>query len=163
MTKGNKIVSIILFIIYMLLLIWVIIFKTMPYLTYMPARSLNLIPFKGTAVYNGHYDYKELVGNIIVFVPFGVFISMAVRKFNLVAAFMGGFALSAIFETIQYALICGATDVTDVIMNTAGALIGAIVFLIFKAIFRKHYIEVINGLGIVMLLMLMIFIKLVAY
>ena len=163
MTKGNKIVSIILFIIYMLLLIWLIIFKTMPYLTYMPARSLNLIPFKGTAVYNGHYDYKELVGNIIVFVPFGVFISMAVRKFNLVAAFMGGFVLSAIFETIQYVLVCGATDVTDVVMNTAGALIGAIVFLIFKAIFRKHYIEVINGLGIVMLLMLMIFIKLVAY
>lgn len=155
MTKTDKVISIILFIIYILVLTWVIIFKTMPYLTYMPERSLNLMPFKGTAVYNGHYDYRELIGNVIVFVPFGVFISMVIRRFNLVAAFMGGFALSVGYEVVQYILICGATDVTDVIMNTAGALIGGIVFLIFKAIFKKHCIGVINGIGIVMLLALL--------
>ena len=163
MSKTNKLISSLLFIIYILLLTWIIIFKTMPYLVHVPARSLNLIPFKGTAVYNGRLDYRELVGNIIVFVPLGVFISMAIRKFNLVAAFMGGFTLSVIYEAVQYVLICGATDVTDVIMNTAGALAGGIVFLIFKAVFRKRYIEVINGIGIIVLVALVAFGMLVMY
>lgn len=157
MSKKNKFIAVSLFIIYILVLTWIIIFKTMPYLTYMPARSLNLIPFKGTAVYNGRYDYRELVGNIIIFIPFGVFISMAVRKFNLVAAFVYGAVLSFVYETIQYILVCGAADITDVIMNTAGALIGAIVYLIFKVIFKNKHIEVINAIGIVMLLMLIAF------
>lgn len=157
MSKKNKFISISLFIIYILVLTWIIIFKTMPYLTHMPARSLNLMPFKGTAVYNGRYDYRELVGNIIIFIPFGVFVSMAVRKFNLVAAFIYGAILSFMYETVQYVLICGAADITDVIMNTIGALSGAIIYLIFKAIFKNKHIEVINAIGIVMLLMLVAF------
>ena len=157
MTRKNKIITFILFIIYILLLTWIVIFKTMPYLTHMSARSLNLEPFKGTAVYHGRYDYKELVGNILIFVPLGMYISVVVRKFNLVAAFVAGFTLSLIYETVQYELICGAADVTDVLMNTLGALIGAILYLILKALFRKKHIEIINTLGIVILCIFLAF------
>ncbi|MBR0434669.1 MAG: VanZ family protein [Lachnospiraceae bacterium] len=157
MTKRSRIVSIILFLIYILLLTWIIIYKMDFMLTRMPDRSLNLVPLQGTAKYHGHYDYKELFFNVIIFIPLGMFVSMAIKRFNLVAAFCGGFFLSVIYEAVQYVLVCGVADVTDVITNTGGALIGGIVYLIIKAIFKKNHIKVINTMGMMAFIILLMF------
>ncbi|MBQ9580619.1 MAG: VanZ family protein [Lachnospiraceae bacterium] len=157
MTKRSRIVSIILFLIYILLLTWIIIYKMDFMLTRMPDRSLNLVPLQGTAKYHGHYDYKELFFNVIIFIPLGMFVSMAIKRFNLVAAFCCGFMLSIIYEAVQYVLICGVADVTDVITNTAGALIGGIVYLINKAIFKKNHIMVINTVGMIVFIIMLMF------
>ena len=48
-----------------------------------------------------------------------------------------GFMLSLTYESIQYVLTIGFPDVTDLIDNTLGAIIGVIIINIISAIFRE--------------------------
>ena len=47
------------------------------------------------------------------------------------------FILSLTYESIQYVLTIGFPDVTDLIDNTLGAIIGAIIINIISVIFRE--------------------------
>ena len=48
-----------------------------------------------------------------------------------------GFMLSLTYESIQYVLTIGFPDVTDLIDNTLGAIIGVIIINIISVIFRE--------------------------
>lgn len=45
-------------------------------------RGVNLVPFMGSAVVNGRVDLREIIENVIAFIPFGVLIGIfvALRK-----------------------------------------------------------------------------------
>ena len=60
-----------LFIVYLLLLIWIVLFKMQFSFNTMPHfRGLNLIPFAGSVVKNNQLDYNEIILNLIAFIPF---------------------------------------------------------------------------------------------
>ncbi|WP_062389712.1 VanZ family protein [Demequina iriomotensis] len=70
----------------------------------------------------------NLIGNIVLFIPFGTVVAlMTPRGFALrvlTATFLGA-ALSTAIESTQY-LLGRVADVDDVILNTAGAFLGAL-------------------------------------
>ena len=80
----------------------------------------------------GYYSYfiYLFVGNIIWFVPLGVYIG--IQKGSLIKAILLGFLLSVAIEAGQYIFSTGVTEVEDVILNTFGCLLGCIPFHLFK-------------------------------
>lgn len=113
--------------VYLLILLWIILFKlsidVAPVLDYQ-TRSLNLIPFAGSSRDN----LREIFYNFVVFIPFGLLLSVNLKRANIWRrlAFVCIFSLAA--EMIQFVLAIGATDITDVITNTAGGFLGLILY-----------------------------------
>ncbi|MBQ1817116.1 MAG: VanZ family protein, partial [Clostridia bacterium] len=60
-----------------------------------------------------------------------------------------GFLVSVLYEALQYLLAVGSADVTDVILNTLGALAGAGAYFLLKAIFKGRTDRVIALAGLI--------------
>lgn len=46
--------------------------------------------------------------------------------------------ISLIFECIQYVFGLGASDITDIITNTIGGLVGVVIYMLIKTIFNDR-------------------------
>ena len=112
---------------YLLILVWLVLFKftldLSPILDYQ-TRSLNLIPFAGLSRNN----LRETIYNFVVFIPFGLLLSVNLKRANFWRrlAIILGFSLAA--EITQFVFAIGITDITDVITNTAGGFLGLILY-----------------------------------
>ena len=92
----------------------------------------NFIPFNGSGM-----SYRiDLIINSLLFVPFGFLLSMKAKK-NLKGMLLIFVPIGAsiIFESLQYILHLGATDITDTIMNTVGGCAGFLVYMISYKLF----------------------------
>lgn len=133
MKKEQRLTGILLGI-YLILLTWLILFKLqLPLGGWVPYRSLNLIPFGASLIVNGAVDVQEILYNGLVFLPFGLYLGMLqpCRSWWKNLLVMAGVSLA--YETLQYLLAIGASDITDLLMNTAG---GAVGLLVFSALFH---------------------------
>lgn len=97
---------------------------------------LNLKPF----VYLFDYPTMKkallnLIGNIAMFIPLGIVWPVAFKKLNthgkVIAA---GVGVSATIELLQLPFFDRATDIDDLILNSAGFLIGYGIYLLVKKI-----------------------------
>ncbi len=85
----------------------------------------NLVPLRNSG---GPVD---LLGNIVLFLPIGVLLSMALKRethstwARVLLVFGAGLLFSAFIETTQLWLPTRSADVDDVIFNSCGALLGA--------------------------------------
>ncbi len=102
--------------------------------------NVNLKPFRMFTLYyntfqNGDYFFTlvNLFGNLLVFVPLGLFPALLFRKESWFRAVWVGGGLSLLIELGQY-FLGRATDVDDVILNTLGALLGYWLFLLLRQI-----------------------------
>ncbi len=95
--------------------------------------SLNLIPFQW-ANYPKAMAFDNIFGNVAFFMPFGVLFPLALRRMNAGKTILAGFLLSLFFEIIQYVTDTGGADVDDLILNTLGVALGALLFLMLKRI-----------------------------
>ena len=67
----------------------------------------------------------NLAGNVAVFVPLGIFLPRLWRPMRKIWLFLPALVLViAAVEGIQYVTLLGVCDVDDLILNTAGGLIG---------------------------------------
>jgi glycopeptide antibiotics resistance protein len=96
--------------------------------------GVNLVPLRGIygELHNANREigFANVLGNIFMFVPLGVFLPMVVtwRWREIVLA---GALFSALIEVLQF--VAGrSADIDDVILNTAGAAIGAGVVLVTR-------------------------------
>lgn len=75
----------------------------------------------------------DVIGNVFVFIPIGftfagvLSVLPGVRRFVLAVG--GGVLLSLFIETVQLRILTRATDVDDLIFNTLGAAIGAVLLI----------------------------------
>ncbi len=127
--RGNMLLYTIS-ILYMFALISVILLK---YGLETGLGSLNLIPFQW-ASYPKAMAFDNIFGNVAFFVPFGVLCPLVFRKLNAGKTILAGFLLSLFFEIIQIATDTGGADVDDLILNTCGVALGALVFILLKRI-----------------------------
>lgn len=115
-----KLVSKIVFSVYVVLLLWLILFKTsfdiISVFTSVHIRDINLVPFLGPV--------SGMVENFLIFIPLGLFSSMYFEKVTFWKKLIFVFALSLTLETLQYIFSIGMSDITDVITNTLGGLFG---------------------------------------
>ena len=76
------------------------------------------------------FSSLNLVGNILAFIPFGIFVpillSSKVGLFRRV--FFFSLALSLSFECTQLVLYIGTFDVDDLILNTCGGVVGYVIY-----------------------------------
>ena len=82
--------------------------------------------------------FANLFGNILIFVPYGFFISMASRSRGFFKTLFCSMGLSLCVEIIQLFTRVGSFDVDDILLNTIGGVLGYITFLICNGIRRKH-------------------------
>lgn len=96
--------------------------------------SSNFVPFKTISTYiqaifdgsmNIDIPIKNLVGNLIMFLPMGIYLPFFIVKINKVSIFTILMIILLFFiETIQLVTRRGSFDIDDFILNTVGALIG---------------------------------------
>ena len=70
-------------------------------------------------------------GNLAVFVPIGFFPALLFRKANWKHSLAIGFGMSLFIEVVQY-FIMRNSAVDDVILNTAGAMCGYLVYMLLR-------------------------------
>ena len=105
--------------------------------------GLNLLPFRVIkqtryeVLVNGNFNYFliNFVGNIVMFLPIGFCIPLLWRLKPGWAVAVGA-ACSLFIELMQLRLARG-TDVDDLILNTLGALLGMLSYLLFRKVAPK--------------------------
>lgn len=66
------------------------------------------------------------VGNIVWFVPLGMYLELGKRVKPLWKILLWGLALSLLIETLQYVFGTGVSELDDLILNTLGCGCGAV-------------------------------------
>lgn len=110
------------FIIYILLLYYIVTFQDNNY------GTNNFVPFKEIFRYNitSSLFIKNVVGNILLFVPFGIFVTHYIKNKKIYPTIFLSILVSCSIEFAQMKI--GRTaDIDDVILNTSGGIIGYIV------------------------------------
>jgi glycopeptide antibiotics resistance protein len=89
---------------------------------------VNLIPFQVFKIYE--VTDKQILGNFIMLLPMGIFLPILFRKMdNLLLVFLAALMTSTLIEFLQLATKFRSADVDDIILNTAGAVLG---FLFYR-------------------------------
>jgi glycopeptide antibiotics resistance protein len=71
---------------------------------------------------------NEVVQNIAIFIPFGIYISMLVREWSFGKRLLPIIATTVGFEVIQFFSGTGRADITDVVDNVLGGVIGLVFY-----------------------------------
>ena len=78
--------------------------------------------------------WAELISNVVVFIPFGLFLAeflASAKRFSagrrLGLATLASFGLSLCIECLQLLLRVGFFELTDLVMNTLGAFVGVLI------------------------------------
>lgn len=125
------------FAIYILLLI-LILFRTRH-----PERSVNLVPLRGIISFLSGSDLvsnkdsaavlhafavSNLLSNIVIFVPMGVYITLFNKNRVIWKNTLLIMIVSTLVEIIQVIFRFGIGDIDDIILNSIGGLIGILIY-----------------------------------
>lgn len=118
---------------------FVLYFTLMPIITSLlfifnhPYDSMNFVPFIDVLNNRGDF-FRQVVLNVIMTIPFGFLVPLVKNEnVKLLKIIIYTFLLSLSIELLQ-PLINGSrsADITDLITNVIGGIIGYIIYLIFK-------------------------------
>ena len=114
----------VMFGIYVILLTWIVLWKLeVPYVGTGVLRNIKLVPFAPSGGAGGSPP-GEVAVNLVLFVPFGVYLGLLAptwawwQRLGVIAG------TSLAFEVTQYVLAIGRSDISDVMTNTVGGLLG---------------------------------------
>lgn len=154
----SKKITLGLFYLYFLAVVWIILFKMQfSFQQFGVFRSINLIPFAESVIINDRLNVSEMIGNVLIFLPYGVFVCMLGRE-GLCFHSPSGSRVSVFFmqlapifftsialEVLQYVFAAGASDITDLITNTAGGAAGIGIYGIFLLLFKDKADRILNA------------------
>ena len=146
-----------LFIIYVMCLFYVVTFQNISWST------SNFIPFKEILRYEfgSRLFLLNVVGNMLMFIPYGFFIGYILRNKKIITAIILGIITSTTIETTQLQ-IGRVFDIDDIILNVIGVVLGFLLFRFLDNIrdgmpkFLKHPLFY-NLLVIAMLVLLFLY------
>lgn len=98
----------------------------------------NLTPFKEIFRYElmSSAFIKQVLGNIVLFVPLGYFVSYYCKIKGIVGITIVSLLSSVTIEIVQY-FIGRSVDIDDVILNVIGGIIGFLLYKLLKSINEK--------------------------
>jgi glycopeptide antibiotics resistance protein len=138
-----------LFVVYFLVLIWIILFKMQFSFNTLPHfRGLNLIPFAGSVIENNHLNYSEIILNMIIFIPFGLYLSMLKLDWPFWKKIISIAGVSLLLELLQFLFAIGGTDITDLISNTLGGVVGIGLYVMFSKILKERTNKILSILAL---------------
>ena len=91
-----------LFVIYLIVLSWILLFKLGVRFSYMGKRSFNIIPFGESLMKRGKIDFGEIILNIVVFVPLGIYAGVLCRRWTFGNKIFFFFLMSFLIEAFQF-------------------------------------------------------------
>ncbi|MGO4549301.1 VanZ family protein [Paenibacillus sp. 2TAB23] len=117
---------------YVLIMCWLLFYRNR---YFGEGYSYNLVPFytiKKYIIYHDHFNFdtwfKNLFGNIILFIPIGVFLPLLNRRYSSgIALAAASIVIITAVELMQMLMRVGSFDIDDIILNTFGALLGLLV------------------------------------
>lgn len=146
--NRSKMISNIVFGAYLFLLTWLVLFKFAFTIEEIPhLRQLNLIPFHYETSVAFITHMKEVIYNILIFVPAGVYFTAFFGERKWWEGIGASFLISLSFEIIQWIFSIGVSDITDLLGNTLGGVLGTLLFVLFGKILSKKRMRVINVVG----------------
>lgn len=103
-------------------------------------NNVNIVPFRTISIYveailtgsmNLSIPIRNLVGNLILFLPMGIYLPSMAFRMNRLKVYFSFVAIALFFiEVMQLVTRRGIFDIDDFILNVSGALVG---FIIFKS------------------------------
>lgn len=162
-TVTNRLTTV-LFIIYLIALYWILLFKLGAQFSCMENRRVNLISFGEPLILNGKADFGEIILNVVIFVPLGIYVEILFERWSFGKKFFLFFLISLIVEVLQFILAVGAFDITDIITNTVGGIIGLMIFKVIQKAFHnsikaQKFINMIAAIGTVLMILFLILLK----
>lgn len=139
--------------IYMLLLVWIIVFKLQFSISELDkVRTINLIPFYYDNEISLKFHLTEILENVAIFAPLGIYLCMLKHEPKFFIKFIIILNTSLALEVIQYVLAVGCSDITDLLTNTCGGILGILIFHVFVKIFgnRKYAIKIITTIAFIL-------------
>ena len=130
MTKlYNKIITV-LFVFYVAVVLRITVFRSTFTLRHLCQNGKIILAifesYRDLLRQGGWFTFTYLfVGNIIWFIPFGMYLQYAGKTKNLLCIVFCGFLFSLLIETLQYVFGTGFSELDDLILNTFGVWIGA--------------------------------------
>lgn len=119
--------------------------------------GVNIIPFAEILRYkvSSQLFLLNVVGNILLFVPFGLIISLYVKPGKFYSPVLISLLVSITIEFVQLN-IGRSFDVDDILLNTIGATFGYLIYKIINKmpIFKKKYINYLICIGILVIILL---------
>jgi glycopeptide antibiotics resistance protein len=127
-----------LFWIYLFILAWIVVWKIgFPRIGDDSERFINLIPFYNATT--GEWNtVRETAVNISIFIPFGLYMALLKPKLGIVWKVAPIIATSLVLEVFQFILAVGRSDISDLIANTLGGVVGIVLYSIAEKLFGKH-------------------------
>jgi glycopeptide antibiotics resistance protein len=126
-----------LFAVYLVLLAWLVLWRLeIPYVG-ATARVVKLVPFVAAPGF-GASQPGEVLANVLIFIPFGLYLGLLAPRWPwwCAAAVIAGVSVG--FEVTQFVLAVGSSDITDVIANTAGGIVGLGLFALARRALRER-------------------------
>lgn len=98
---------------------------------------LNLTPL--TFIQERYDGWQiNIIGNVAMFIPVGIILPVCFKKLNnIFKVTLAAFGMSLIIEISQFLFYDRGTDIDDLILNTTGAFIGAVIYLLVMIICRR--------------------------
>ena len=99
------------------------------------SSGFNIIPFTEILRYKvgSKLFYYNVIGNILVFIPFGYFVADYIKSKNIVPAAIISAIVSFTVEFVQLN-IGRSFDIDDIILNVCGGIVGYLVYIALQAI-----------------------------
>lgn len=150
---NRKIQSVFLYailIFYIILFLSIVVFKYVSPLELFSEnrtvyRSINILPFQtiknylmGTVDVSHTVGFNNILGNIVLFIPLGIYIPLFKINKKVFASFVSVFVISLSIEIVQYILSIGATDIDDILLNCAGGIIGILIYKLLTVFIKDH-------------------------
>ena len=123
----------------MLFIIYALILFQLLTNTEMNASSgINIVPFTEILRYEvgSTQFYVNVIGNILVFLPFGYFVSSYIKATKVSHILLVTLITSFTIEFVQH-YIGRSFDIDDILLNVIGSIIGFLLYIGFTAI-KKH-------------------------
>ena len=126
-----------LFYLYMAGVLWVTVLPVLSMIgVHHPYQPMVLEPFRDLRLGYGN-ALRQLLLNALMTVPLGFLWPLVRRRSGLLRAVGAAFLLSLCIELVQPLLPTARTaDITDLICNTAGGLVGYVLYLPWKRALR---------------------------
>ena len=161
--NANK-MTIALFVVYLIASCWILLFKLGVQFSYMKERKVNLIPFNQPLILNGEANFGEVLMNVMIFLPLGIYAGILFKRWSFGRNLFLCFLISFVIEALQFILRVGAFDVTDIIANTLGGLLGLVLFNGIERVFNnslkaQKFINTVATIGTVLILVLLFLLK----
>jgi glycopeptide antibiotics resistance protein len=107
-------------------------------------RTINLIPLHGSFDENGVIVWREIAQNVLIFIPFGFYINMLKNKWSLTKKALSVIGLTLLFEVLQFIFALGRSDITDILSNTLGGIIGLCFYALLFKVFKRNTYKIVG-------------------